>query len=103
MVFFDHLLIKEDPDCHQKLISCSFYHSKLLHKVLAQSIHNFLSNVAYGQPDKQKNKQTNTTENIAALQTKEVTKEGTVILKKIIASTECSISTSNLLCWRITI
>ena len=47
--FFAHLLIKEDPDCHQNLISSSLYYPRPLQKISLEYIHNFLSNVAYKQ------------------------------------------------------
>ena len=43
--------LDRDPDCHKNLITCSYYHPKLLHKVSLQSIYNFLSNVAKRQTD----------------------------------------------------
>ena len=47
---------ERDPDCHQKFNRCSFYHNRPLHKKnSSQSIHNFLSNVANKQTDKQAN------------------------------------------------
>ena len=59
-VFFAHLLILEYPDHHhQNLISSPLYYPGPLHKVSAQSVHNFLSNVVHRQTDKQ----TNTTKN----------------------------------------
>ena len=45
-----------DLDCYQNLITCSFYHPGLLHKISVQPVHKLLSNVA--------NRQTSTTENI---------------------------------------
>ena len=44
---FAHLLILHDPDHHQNLISSSLYYSGPLHKILSQSVHNFLSNVVH--------------------------------------------------------
>ena len=58
-MFFAHLLIYEDPDCHQNLISSSLYDPKRLPKISLQSVHDFLSNVAH----RQTGKQTNATEN----------------------------------------
>ena len=54
LVFFAHLLIKEDLDHHQNLI---FFIVPLghLYKISSKSIHNFLSNVIH----KRLNKQTN--------------------------------------------
>ena len=40
MVFFAHLLILEDPGCHQNLISSSLYQPGPLHKIPLQSIYN---------------------------------------------------------------
>ena len=51
MVFFAHVLILEDPDLHQNLISSSLYHPTPLHKISLQSVYNFLSNAAYKQTD----------------------------------------------------
>ena len=47
LVYFAHLLILEDPDRHQNLISSSLYHPRPLHKTSSQSIHIILSNVAH--------------------------------------------------------
>ena len=58
MVLFAHLLIEEDPDHHQTLITCLFHHPGSLHTISLQSIHNFLSSVAC--------RQTNATENITS-------------------------------------
>ena len=52
MVFVAHLLILEDPDCHQNVISSSLYQSRPLHKISSQSVHHFMSNVAYKQSNK---------------------------------------------------
>ena len=62
MVFFAHLLMLEYPDHHQSLTSSSLYYAGLLHKMLSQSVHNFLSNVVH----KQTNKQTNAAKNITS-------------------------------------
>ena len=56
-----------DPDRYQNLITCSFYHPGPLHKISAQCIDNFLSNVANRQTDKQKHKQFNAAENTISL------------------------------------
>ena len=52
-VFFAHLLILEYPDHHQNLISSSLYYPGPLHKIASKSVHNFLSNVAHKQTNKQ--------------------------------------------------
>ena len=57
--FFAHLLILQNPDHHQNLISSSLYYSGPVHKISSQSVHNFLSNVVHRQTDKQTNRQTN--------------------------------------------
>ena len=57
--FFAHLLILQNPDHHQNLISSSLYYSEPVHKISSQSVHNFLSNVVHRQTDKQTNRQTN--------------------------------------------
>ena len=75
--FFAHLLILEYPDHHQNLISSLLYYPGPLHKILSQSIHNFLSNVVHGQTDKYTNRQTNTTKNITSF-TKEVMMPGLI-------------------------
>ena len=54
-VFFAHLLILQDPDHHQNLISSSLYYSGPVHKISSQSVHNFLSNVVHRQTDRQTN------------------------------------------------
>ena len=59
MVYFAHLLILEDPHHHQNLTSSSLYHHRPLQQNLSQSVHNFLSNIAYKQMNRQKKKQTN--------------------------------------------
>ena len=61
-VFVAHVLIYEDPDCHQNLFSSSLYDPKRPHKITLQSAHDFLSNVAH----RQTGKQTNDTENKAS-------------------------------------
>ena len=43
--FFVHLLILEDPDHHQNLISSLLYHPGPLHEISLQFIFNVLSNV----------------------------------------------------------
>ena len=58
--FFAHLLILQNPDHHQNLISSSLYYSGPVHKISSQSVHNFLSNVVHRQTDKL----TNATKNI---------------------------------------
>ena len=55
---FANLLISEDPDHHHNLISSSVYHLEPLHKISLQSAHNFLSNVAHKQTDRQANQPT---------------------------------------------
>ena len=67
--FFAHLLILQYPDHHQNLISSYLYYSGPVHKISSQSVHNFLSNVAH----RQTNRQTNTTKNITSF-AKEVKK-----------------------------
>ena len=57
--FFAHLLISQDPDHHQNLISSSFYYSGPVHKISSQSVHNLLSNVVHRQTNKQTDRQTN--------------------------------------------
>ena len=57
--FFAHLLILQYPDHHQNLISSSLYYSGPVHKISAQSVHNFLSNVVHRQTNKQTDRQTN--------------------------------------------
>ena len=52
-----------DPDRHQNLITCCFYHPRRLHKISSQSVDNLLSNVTNRQ---NKDKQTNATENITS-------------------------------------
>ena len=52
-----------DPELHQILITCFFYHPGRLSKMSSQSVYNFLSNVANRQTDRQ----TNTTENRISL------------------------------------
>ena len=59
---FAHLLILEYPEYHQNVISSSLYYPGLLHKILSQSVHNFLSNVVHRQTDRQ----TNATKNITS-------------------------------------
>ena len=56
MVFFAHLLILEDLDHHQTLISSSLYYPGPTHKISSESIHNLLSNVFYKQTDRQTDK-----------------------------------------------
>ena len=54
-LFFAHLLILKDPDYHQNLISSSLYHPgppPYTHKILSQSVHNFLSNIVHKQTDR---------------------------------------------------
>ena len=53
--FFAHLFILEYPDHHQNLISSSLYYPGPLHKISAQSVHNFVSNVVHRQTNKQTN------------------------------------------------
>ena len=60
MLFFTHLLILEDPDHHQNLISSSLYYQGPLHIICYQYVHNCLSNVVHKQIDRQ----TNATKNI---------------------------------------
>ena len=55
-----------DPDRHQNLISCSYYHPGPLHRISWQSVHSVLYNIANRQMDK-KDKQTNATENTISL------------------------------------
>ena len=65
IVCFVHLvqlLIFEDPDHHQNLISSSLYHPGPLHKISSQSVYNLLSNVVHKQTDRQ----TNATKNITS-------------------------------------
>ena len=68
--FFAHLLFLQYPDHHQNLISSSLYYSGPVHKILSQSIHNFLSNVVHRQTNKQTDRQTdkltNATKNITS-------------------------------------
>ena len=52
MVDFAPLLILEDPDCYKNLIISLLYHFRALHKISLQSVHNFLSNIAYKQMNK---------------------------------------------------
>ena len=53
-----------DPDRHQiLLLTCSFYHPGPLHEISSQAVHNFLSNIA----DIQTDRQTNATKNIISL------------------------------------
>ena len=52
MVFLAHLLISEDLDRHQNLISSSLYHPGPLHKITSKSVNYFLSNVVHKQTDK---------------------------------------------------
>ena len=40
-----------DPDHHQNLIICFFYHPELLHKISLQSVHNVVNNAANRQTD----------------------------------------------------
>ena len=56
MVFIAHLLIIEDLDYHQNLISSSLYYPEHLHKISSQSIHKCLSNVVHKQTDRQTEK-----------------------------------------------
>ena len=79
---FAHLLIYEDLDCHQKLISSSMYYPGPLHKISLQSIYNLMSNVAYKETDMYR--QTNATENITSF-----VKE--VIIKNIYKSKDMKI------------
>ena len=58
-VFFAHLLILQNPDHHQNLISSSLYYSGPVHKISSQSVHNFLSNVVHRQTNRQTDRQTN--------------------------------------------
>ena len=58
IIFFAHLLILEDLDQHQNLMSSSLYYPGPLHKISSQSIRNILSNVVYKQTDRQTNKPT---------------------------------------------
>ena len=58
-VFFAHILILQNTDHHQNLISSSLYYSGPVHKISSQSVRNFLSNVVHRQTDKQTNRQTN--------------------------------------------
>ena len=51
-VFFAHLLISEDLDNHQNLISSLWYYLAPLDKISSESIHNYLSNIVYKQTDK---------------------------------------------------
>ena len=53
--FFVHLLILEDLDHHQNLISSSLYYPGPFHKLSSQSIHNILSNAVHKQTDRQIN------------------------------------------------
>ena len=55
MVLFAHLLILEDPEHHQNVISSSLYYPEPLHKIPSQFIHNFLSNVVHKQTDRRTN------------------------------------------------
>ena len=66
MVFFAHLVMLEYPDHHQNLTSSSLHYAGLLHKMLSQSVHNFLSNLVHTQTNKQTNKQTNAAKNITS-------------------------------------
>ena len=52
MVVFAHLLILEDLDHRQNLISSSLYHPGPLYKISSKSILNVLSNVFHKQTDK---------------------------------------------------
>ena len=61
--FFAHLLISEDLDHHQNLIS-SLYHLGPLHKISSKSDHNFVSNVVHKETSKQTDRQTNMTKSI---------------------------------------
>ena len=62
IIMVSHLLISEEPDCHQNLISSSLYHCRPIQTFALQSIDSFLSNVAYKQTDKQ----TSTTKNMTS-------------------------------------
>ena len=77
MVFFAHLLVLEYPDHHQNLISSLLYYPGPLHKILAQPVHDFLSNVVHRQTDKHTNRQTNATKNITSF-AKEVMMNGLI-------------------------
>ena len=55
-VFFAHLLILEDPERYQTLISSSMYHLGLLHKISLEFVYNVLSNVACKQTGRQTDK-----------------------------------------------
>ena len=56
MVLFAHLLISEDLDHHQKLISSSLCHPGTLHNISFKSVHNFMGNaVRKKKPDRQTN------------------------------------------------
>ena len=59
IMFFAHLLILEDPDHYQNLISSSLYHLRPLHKISAQSVHNILSDIVHKQTNKQTDRHTN--------------------------------------------
>ena len=50
------MLCYSNLDRNQSLITYSFYHSGPLHKLLSQSVHNILSNVANKQTERQTNK-----------------------------------------------
>ena len=50
-IFFAHLLILEDLDHHQNLISSSLFYPGPLHKISSQSIYKSLSNVVHKQTD----------------------------------------------------
>ena len=56
-----------DPDRYQNLITCSFYRPGPLYKILSQSVHNYLSNVANSKQTERQDKQTNATGNTTVL------------------------------------
>ena len=59
--------IQRKPRSPPNLISTLLYHLGPLHKISPQSVDNFLSNDAHKQTNKQKYRQTDTTENINLL------------------------------------
>ena len=64
MMFFAHLVILEDFNQHQNIISSSLYHPGAVHKISSKSIPKFLSNIVYKQTYRQTDRRTNATKNI---------------------------------------
>ena len=58
MMFFDNLVILEDFNQQQNVISSSLYHPGAVHKISSKSFPKFLSNVVHKQMDRQAYKPT---------------------------------------------